>query len=130
MLSIYDAASAAAALAQPLDSALRKFVTDRLHDAETTGLADLTHILVITPGTTERMIQEEIGWSPLVHPVDGVRFGTEGFLPYWSWLEGLGGWFELIHSVGNNFAYILLIADEEGVLPDLLQLCRTSPGAS
>ncbi len=126
MLSIYDEASAAAVLNQPLDPALRSILTGRLADAAAIGLADLTHIAVIQPGDTEVMLIDELGWSPLVNPIDEVRYGETGFLPYWGWLEDLAsGWYELVHPVGNaGFAYILLIQRAEGVLPELLRMCR------
>jgi hypothetical protein len=90
------------------------------------GLLDLTHILVIEPGDTEQAIVDAIGFSPLVSPLDGWRYGSNNFHPYWDgpvWRHD--GWFELIVTVGNDgFAFILLIADEPGMLPELLDLCR------
>ena len=129
MLSIFDAASAAAVLAQPLSPALRALITDRLNDAQAIGLSDQTHILVVEPGDTEEAIRQEIGWSPLVHPIDGVPFGTGEFLPHWSWLQDVGGYYELLHTVGNfGFAYILLIKDAPGVPAELVAMCRQYAG--
>lgn len=129
MLSIYDDTSARAALDQPLNATLRTLVTDRLGDAHAVGLADLTHIVVIQPGDTEQAIRQELDWSPLENPIDGDRFGTTNFLPYWPWLQDLGGWYELLHPVGNDgFAYILLIENTEGVPADLLAMCRAHAG--
>jgi len=123
MLSIYDKVSARAALDQPLEPSLRTIITNRLADAASIGLSDQTHIIVIRPGDTEAMLLEELGWSPLVNPMTEARFGETGFTPYWSWLQDLGGWFELIHTVGNSgFAYTFLVEDAEDSL--LAQLCR------
>ena len=92
-------------------------------------MADQTHVVVIEPGDTEGDIQSEIGWSPLVHPVEGYRYGTAEFVPYWAWLEYVGGWYELLHAVGNvGFAYVLLIEKATGTLPDLLAMCREGLG--
>ena len=125
MLSLYDATSSAAGLDQPLNPALRTLITDRLSDARALGLADLTHIVVIQPGDTEQAVRQELGWSPLENPIDGDRFGTANFLPVWPWLQDLGGGYELLHPIGNDgFAYILLIENADGVLPDLLTMCR------
>lgn len=125
MLSLYDAATGAAVLDQPLNPALRTLIADRLSDARLLGLADLTHIVVIQPGDAEQALRQELGWSPLENPIDGDRFGTANFLPYWPWLQDLGGWYELLHPVGNDgFAYILLIENAEGTLADLLAMCR------
>lgn len=124
MISIYDEASARAALDQPPEPALRTLIVDRLSDATAIGLADQTHIVVVQLGDTEAKLQEELGWSPLVNPMTGERYGSPGFEPYWSWLQDVGGWFELIHTVGNSgFAYLLLIERTDGVLPELLTLC-------
>lgn len=124
MLSIFDEASAAAVLHQGLEPALQAILTGRLSDAAAIGLADLTHLVVIEPGDTEASLLAELGWSPLVNPIDGTRYGDPNFLSYWSWLEDLGDWYELVHPVGNaGFAYILLIERRCGVLPKLLQMC-------
>lgn len=125
MLSIYDEASAAAVLNQPLEPNLRTLLTGRLSDAAAIGLAELTHLVVIEPGDTEDMLLNELGWSPLVNPIDETRYGDRDFVPYWSWQEDLGDWYELVHPVGNSgFAYIVLIQKVEGVLRDLLLMCR------
>jgi hypothetical protein len=130
MLSIYDEETAAAVLAQPLDPNLRSLIEGRLADAEAIGLGDLTHILVIQPGDTEAMILEEIGWSPLVHPMEEIRFGEADFSPYWSWLEALNGWYEMVHPVSNDgFAFLLLIEAAKGVVPELLTLCAENADA-
>jgi hypothetical protein len=125
MLSIYDEASADEALNQPLDPALRSILTGRLADAAAIGLADLTHIVAIQPGDTEAMLTDELGWSPLVNPIDEIRYGETGFMPFWSWLEDLTDYYEIIVSSGNaGFAYLLLVQQAKGVLPDLLRMCR------
>lgn len=110
MLSLPDAASIEAALRQPLDSHLHSILTERLKQITAQGLGDLTHIVVIQNDDTESDIVDAIGWSPLVHPIDGFCYGDSEFPPYWAWLRDLGGWYELIHPIGNDgFAYILLI---------------------
>lgn len=125
MLSIYDRATALDAFDQPLDPVLRSILSDRLTHAAAIGLADQTHIIVIRPGDTEAMLVEEIGWSPLIDPMSEARYGEPGFQSYWAWFQDLGGWYELLHTVGNSgFAYLLLIEEAEGVWPELLEMCR------
>ncbi|NVD45039.1 hypothetical protein [Qipengyuania atrilutea] len=110
MLSIYDDATAAAALSQPLNPQLKDLIEARLSDARKLGLSEQTHIVVIQPQDSEAALVTELGWSPLVHPIDGTRYGAADFEPYWAWLEDVGGCYELLHPVGNaGFAYILLI---------------------
>lgn len=127
MLSLHDPASREEALRLPLAPTLRHIITSHLQRAEENGLLDMTHIVVIQPGDTERAIVEELGWSPLVDPLSGARFGTAGFTAYWDWLREADGWFEIIVTIGDaGFAAILLIEDAQGLLPDLLTLCRPS----
>lgn len=87
------------------------------------ALLDLTFVLIIEAGDSEEAIIEEIGWSPLVEPFDGIRFGEPAFEPFWDWLSEADGWYRLIKTVGNDgFAYILFIeADGKG---DLQTLCQ------
>ena len=88
-------------------------------------LTDLTHFLVVETGDTEAAIVAEIGFSPLVNAIDGARFGSPDFHPSWDWLRDVGGWFELIMTVGNSgFAFVLLIEDRDGTDPELLRMCR------
>ena len=88
-------------------------------------LTDLTHFLVVEAGDTEAAIVAEIGFSPLVNAIDGARFGSPDFHPSWDWLRDVGGWFELIMTVGNSgFAFVLLIEDRDGTDPELLRMCR------
>ena len=113
------------------DPRLHRLLVDRVDLYREAGLLDLTHILVIEPGDNEQAIVDVIGFSPLVNPLDGKRYGSADFHPHWEgpiWRHD--GWFELIVTVGNDgFAFILLIADADGVLPELLDLCRTHASA-
>lgn len=125
MESLYDQASIDAAMAQPLDPSLRIILARHLDIADTEGLTELSFILVIEAGDTEKAIEAEIGFSPLVSPLDGARFGTAHFEPYWAFLRAGDCWNEMIVTVGNSgFAFILLISNEPGVIPELLELCR------
>jgi hypothetical protein len=125
MLSSYDEASAREVLNQPLDPALRKIITDQVAKASSRGLNELTQLVVVQPGDTEATLLDELGWSPLVNPITEARYGEPHFEPFWAWLQALGGWYELIHTVGNSgFAYILLIQKQAGVPANLLAMCR------
>lgn len=133
MLHIYDAVTMDAALASDLTPELHALLSAR-KAALITPLGDLTDdtvFLVIEAGDTETAIIEHIGQSPLVEPMDGIRFGQPGFRPHWSWLERHEcGWFEMILTYGSTFANILLIQDVAGVLPELRAMCRRYAGDS
>jgi hypothetical protein len=126
MLFIYDRATMASALADAIDPHLRTLLQRRFSTLKK-GEYDLTNdteLIVIDVGDTEQDIIRHVGFSPLVEPIDGIRFGEEGFTPFWDWLVRHEGWFELTISFGSTFAYVLLIRDGGGVDPRLLQLCR------
>ncbi|MES3154223.1 hypothetical protein [Sphingomonas faeni] len=122
MLLLNDRAAMAHALTLDLDPTLLALLRRRIEDLE--DLIDVTEILVIVAGDAESDIIRQVGFSPLVEPVDEVRFDAPGFGPFWDHLVDHGGWFELSISFGSAFAYVLFISDTDGVLPDLLTLCR------
>ncbi|NTZ42882.1 hypothetical protein G7A66_07230 [Altererythrobacter sp. SALINAS58] len=129
MLSLPDANAIRAALREPLDPKLHTILAAKLASVEANGLENLTHVVVVQAGTTEEELQQELGWSPLQNPIDGVRYGEAEFVPYWSFLQDLGGVYELIQPVGNSgFAYIVVIEDREGVPAELLRMCRQYAG--
>lgn len=127
MIHLYDRATIAGALTLHLDPSLRRLLAERI-DALTDELLDHTEYLVVEPGDTEAEIVRAVGFSPLVEPFEGARFGTPAFWPHWDWLANHGGIYELIESFGSSFAYVLLIREAEGVPADLLALCRTYAG--
>jgi hypothetical protein len=124
MLHLYDRATMAHALTLDLDAKLHRLLADRI-GALTDDLIDHTEYLIVQPGDTEADIVRHVGFSPLIDPIDGVRYGKPDFHPHWDWLAEHDGWFELIFTFGSTFCYIVLIADAEGVPTDLLRLCRT-----
>jgi len=111
------------------DPKLKNLLTDRVQDWTARGLLDLTHVAIIEVGDTDVSIIDELAFSPLVNPLDGLRHGTAGFVFPFDYLEDHDGWFELIVTVGNGgFAFHLFVRDREGVDPELLALCRARTG--
>ncbi|MFC3714328.1 hypothetical protein ACFOMD_17295 [Sphingoaurantiacus capsulatus] len=128
MISLPDRASIEGARDLALEPRLGALLNARIADLATPygDLTDLTHFLVVEPGDTEAQIVEAVGFSPLVDPVDGVRSGDARFLPWWDLLRRHDGWFELVVCVGDSgFAFVLFIADADGVDRRLSDLCRT-----
>jgi hypothetical protein len=123
MLHLYDRATMAHALTLDLNPNLLTLLKDRI-SAPGAELIDWTEYLVVEPGDTEADIIRHIGFTPLVEPIDGKRFGEPGFHAYWDWLTDHGGWFEMIVTFGSTFACVLFIEDADRVFPDLLVLCR------
>ncbi len=74
-------------------------------------------------------IIDELAFSPLIIPLDGLRHGMDGFVFPFDYLEDHSGWFELFVTLGNDgFAFFLFVRDREGVDPELLSMCRAHAG--
>lgn len=129
MLHLHDRASMQRALSDP---ALAGLLAPRVAALITPygDLTDWTEFLIVQPGDTEDDIVSAIGFSPLIEPIDGKRYGEPGFAPGWDHISHRDGWYELVVTFGSTFAYVLLIEDTEGVPADLLALCRDYTGRS
>ncbi len=129
MQSFDNAGAIAGAPRNMTDPQLKNLLSDRVHDWTALGLLDFTTLVLIEVGDTDASIIEELAFSPLVNPLDGKRFGMEGFVLPFDYFEDHGGWFELIVTVGNDgFAFVLFVRDREGVDPELLTMCRSHAG--
>jgi hypothetical protein len=126
MILIFDGASAAAASARKLDPPLRAALEAELAllTAGEHDLTDCTDIALIQPDDSEADIGREVGFSPLIDPILNVRIGELGFEPGWDHLSVRGGVFRFVFTFGSTHATILLVPDADGILPDLLTLCR------
>ena len=107
------------------DPQLVNLLHDRVQDWTALGLLNLTHLGIIEVGDTDESIIEELAFSPLINPLDGLRHGMEGFVQPFDLIQDHVGYFELIMTVGNDgFAIVLFVRDREGVAPELLAMCR------
>jgi hypothetical protein len=126
MLSLFDTVSLERALSLPLDRKLRRLLNDSV--AHINGLEfdvrELTYYLVVPAGCSAADVTEELGWSPLVNPLDGSSFGSEEFQPFHDFLADQGGWFQLIYSAGNDASFVLFVQDDSHSDARLLKLCR------
>lgn len=130
MKNLYDRTTMARAFTLELDPQLRTLLTARIAALVTADcdLTDWTEYLIVEPGDSEADIIRHVGFSPLVEPIDGARFGCAGFHPCWDWLGEHPGWYEMIVTFGSTFAYVLFIRDADGVDPALLSMCRHYAG--
>jgi hypothetical protein len=127
MLTYIDAAAIAAApITAPVEANLRNLLAERVHDWTACELLDLTYLVVVEAGDTERGLLEAIGYSPLVNPLTGKRMGDAAFNPSFDWLKLEGNYYELIDTVGNEgAAFVVFIPNRDDIDPELLRLCRT-----
>jgi hypothetical protein len=127
MMHLFDRASRMRAhkFALDFDPQLHRLLTERIAALVTPygDLTDRTEVLIVQPCDLETDIVRQIGFSPLVEPFDGIRYGELGFWPHWDWLVDRGGWYEMSASFGSTFAYVLFIEKADGVIAELLQLC-------
>ena len=123
MLHFYDRAGFARALTVDLDTNLHRLLAEHI-GALTEDLIDYTEYLIVQPGDTEADIIRHIGLSPLIEPMDGIRFGEPGFRSHWDWLARHDGWYELIFTFGSTFAYVLFIEDDGRTRTEILEMCR------
>lgn len=126
MILIHDRASAVAVSARTLDPPTRAALEAELAllTAGEHDLTDWTDIALVQPGDSESDIRREVGFSPLIDPLSNVRFGQPGLEPGWDHLSLRGGVFRFVFTFGSTHATILLVPDADGILPDLLTLCR------
>lgn len=124
MLAIYDTITLDAALSQPIAPEHAQILQSRWADAERLKIQNQTVLLLIQPGDELAEIEDEVGYRPTVNPIDGTRYGSPLFAPFWSWLADLGNCYEMIVTPGTDYATILLIEKADGVPRCLLQMCR------
>lgn len=126
MIKAFDRPSMGRLLAMPLTKGLHYLLSQRTTSLITVDgdLTDWTEFLIVERGDREDDIVREVGFSPLVDPINGTRYGQPTFEPHWDWLGRQDGWFELIVSFGSTFAYVLFIEDHPDADPELLSLCR------
>jgi hypothetical protein len=116
----HDRAGFAHALTLDLDPYLRRLLVERIAQLSD-DLIDETEIVVIEPTDDEEQVVNNLGWSPLVEPMDSLRAGANGFTPYWDWfVEHDGGWYEMIVTYGSTFAMLMLLKSNE---PELRAMC-------
>lgn len=126
MMTIYDRAAMERIMTLDLNPQLRHLLKRRFASLNTPwgDLTDWTEWIILEPGDSEDDIVREVGFSPLVDPVDGVRLGARGFRAFWDYLGREDGHFMMIQSFGSTFAYVLIVPDAEGIHPELLAMCR------
>lgn len=131
MISLFDTPSLERALSLPLDRKLRQLLNDSVAylNALDVDVRETTYYLVVPAGASAADVEEELNWSPLINPYDGLAFGEEGFQPFHDFLADRGGWFQLIYSAGNDAAVVIFVQDDDGTDPGLLAMSRLYAGS-
>ena len=129
MITLRTAAAVKSTIALLADNPLRALLSQRFEQLtnawEGIDLSDLTHFLIIQPGDTAADAENDIGWSLLVNPVDGARFGDPAFTPPWEWIEFSGCYFACVFVLSDDgFGLILFIQDHPDTDAELLAMYR------
>ena len=128
MITIYDSADMQRVLSGPIDPDLKAILLGRLEllaEFSDWDLADLANFLVCQPGDSIDAIEKELGISPFVNLVDGIRYPDPAFQPSFEFCIMRTGYFDLTFCLSDaGLANCLLVADRDGVEPTLLELCR------
>ena len=128
MITIYDSADMAHILSGPIDHNLKAILLGRLEMLEEFSdwdLADLAHFLIVEPGDCIEAIARELGVNPLINIVDDACFPDKSFQPSFEFCIARKGYFDLTFALSDSGqALVLLVPNQEGVEPTLLELCR------
>lgn len=129
MITIYDSATMARFLSGPIDPDLKAILLGRLAllypDFSDWDLADLAHFIVVESGDTFTAIEKELGFSPFVNRVDGIRYPDPGFEPSWEFCITRKGYYDLTFALSDSgLGIVLLVPDRDDVPPELLELIR------
>ena len=128
MITIYDSADMARVLSGPIDPDLKTILLDRLElldEFSAWDLADLAHFVIVEPGDGVESIERELGVNPLVNIVDNAHYPEPSFEPSFEFCIARIGYFDLTFALcDSGLGLCLLVPDREGVVPQLLELCR------
>ena len=128
MQSIYDSSDMERILSGPIDPDLKGILSNRLDllaEFSEWDLADLAHFIIVEPGDSIEAIESELGINPLVNIVDDARYPDPAFEPSFEFCIARIGYFDLTFALcDSGLAIVLLVPDQDGIEPALLELCR------
>ena len=128
MITIYDSADMARVLSGPIDPDLKAILLERLAllaEFSEWDLADLAHFIIVEPGDSIEAIERELGINPLVNIVDNAHYPQPSFEPSFEFCIARIGYFDLTFALcDSGLAIVLLVPDQDGIEPTLLELCR------
>ena len=130
MITIYNSADMARVLSGPIDPDLKTILLDRLAllypEFSDWDLSDLAHFIVVESGDDIAEIESELGFSPFVNRVDGIRFPDPAFEPSWEFCIARVGYYDLTFALSDSGPGLcLLVPDRDDVTPELQILLST-----
>jgi hypothetical protein len=123
-------------------SAIHAFPAGAMHNQLEQHLANISEVepydpirhgffIVVEAGDTVEVVEQVAGYPVLGNRYSDARFGDEGFIPGWEFLEyhsGHGstcGCYEMVFILSDDgFGVVVLIPDIPGIDSLLMQLCQ------
>ncbi len=126
MIHIYNRRLTEIDLSNVFNQELRSLIVDRLSPSPLLGidLANHTEILVIENGDTEEEIISTIGFTPMVEPIDSIRFPEPAFQPFWDAIIRHAEYFEILVTFGSSYALIIFVERSMKCLQEIVLLCE------
>lgn len=128
MIVLADRAAIGRGPSLPLDPELRKLLASRVRHLASGDpcLLDRSVIIVIEPGDQENDLIEAAGFSLLINPIDGARWGSTAYVRWVDYVHrASANVYEAIVAIGNDgFAMHVLIPDSAGIDVDLIGWCK------
>lgn len=82
------------------------------------------YMIVVEPGDSVDILEEEISFPILRNPFDGSRYGEADFTPCFEALEEHSNCFEMLFILSDSgFGIALFIPKHPGIDADLLAMC-------
>lgn len=110
----------------PKRAKLDRYLARKVDWLNEMGLLDRTQMFIIKNGSNECQLAETLGFSPLVNPKDGRRYGDDRFRPFWTSLRESHGWYEMTVEIGevSGFTFVIFFDDNETLHPAVREMCR------
>lgn len=130
MLSITDGEALSRALNSPIDCRLKQLLTLR-RDQLGGDINDMAHFAIVQPADTAADLEQTISFSIFQNPADGSCQGEPDFSPGWEWIQDHGFAYELCFIMDDSgFGHVVIIPKQQGVDPELLNLCQQYASAT
>lgn len=118
-----------AAIAALPESGLRQLIQKRIRQINECcpwDADELGPFIVVEVRDSADTLEAEMGFSVLRNLFDDTPYGHPDFAPSFEWAEiHPEGYYELVYVLSDGgFGYDIFIADQPGVDPELLSMCR------
>ena len=98
-------------------------IADTAEYVDTFG--ELVFFVIVEPGDDIAAVDDALGFPLMANRFDGIAFGEPRFTASWDVLEEHAGFYELVYVLSDDGQGVtVFVAKADGVLPELLSMCR------